>query len=124
MRLAIQRLEFVELRRIDDARNDLADVVRIARVARDDSVDLFDVVHRLAHFLLREPRFVTTREMLHRVARECQCMLVVVGELIGDAGDAGVHVAAAERFSVDDFAGRRAHQGRTAEKDRALFLAR
>ena len=102
--------------------DDLADVVRIARVARDDSVDLFDVVHRLAHFLLRQPRFVTTREMLHGVARHRQCVLVVVGELIGDAGDARVHVAAAERFRVDDFAGRRAHQRRAAEEDRALFL--
>ena len=94
----------------------------IARVARDDSVDLFDVVHRLAHFLLRQPRLGAPCEMLHGVARHRQRVLVVIGELIGDTGDACVYVAAAERFCVDDFAGRCTHQRRAAEEDRALLL--
>ena len=36
----------------------------------------------------------------------------------------GVHVGAAERLGIDDFAGRGLHQRRAAEEDRALFLAR
>ena len=46
-------------------------------------------------------------------------VLVVGGEMIGDAGDAGVHVAAAELLGGDLLAGRRLHQRRAAEEDRA-----
>ena len=42
--------------------------------------------------------------------------------MIGHAGDAGVHVGAAERFGIHYFAGRGLHQWRAAEEDRALFL--
>ena len=42
--------------------------------------------------------------------------------MVGDAGDAAVHVGAAEFLGADDFAGRGAHQRRAAEKDRALPL--
>ncbi len=49
-------------------------------------------------------------------------MLIVVRQQIGDTRDAGVHIAAAKRFRVDDFAGRRSHERRAAEEDRALLL--
>ena len=45
---------------------------------------------------------------------------VVLGEVVGDAGDARVHVAAAELLGGDHLAGRRLHQRRAAEEDRAL----
>ena len=51
-----------------------------------------------------------------------QRVLVVVGEVVGDAGDARVHVRAAELFGGDDLAGRGLHQRRPAQKDRALPL--
>ena len=54
----------------------------------------------------------------------CQRMRVVVGEVIGDAGDARVHVAAAEVLGVDHLAGGGLHQRRAAEEDRALVRAR
>ncbi len=57
--------------------------------------------------------------MSRAIASAC---CVVLGEMIGDAGDRRVHVGAAERFGVDDFAGRSLHQRRAAEEDRALFL--
>jgi hypothetical protein len=47
-------------------------------------------------------------------------MGVVVGEVVRDAGDPAVHVAAAERLGVDLLAGRGLHQRRSAEEDRAL----
>ena len=45
---------------------------------------------------------------------------VVVGEVVDDAGLAGVHVAAAQVLGGDDLAGGRLHQRRPAEEDRAL----
>ena len=48
-------------------------------------------------------------------------MRVVLGEMIGDAGDAPVHVGAAEFLGGDDLAGRGLHQRRAAEEDRALL---
>jgi len=47
-------------------------------------------------------------------------MLVVLGEVIRDAADAGVELAAAEFLGGDDLADRRLHEGRAAEEDRAL----
>src|SRR4029453_12299378 len=42
--LAVARLEFLELRTVDDARDDLANVERPARVGRQEAVDVFDRV--------------------------------------------------------------------------------
>ena len=44
--------------------------------------------------------------------------------MVGDAGDAAVHLGAAQFLGGDDLAGRGAHQWRAAEKDRALARAR
>ena len=121
-RLAVARLEFVELRAVDDARDDLADVERDARVARHDAVEVVGRVERFARLARRERQMLAAVEVRDDVARDRERMRVVLGEMIGDAGDRRVHVGAAERFGVDDFAGRRLHQRRTAEEDRALFL--
>ena len=48
-------------------------------------------------------------------------MLVVVGEMVGDTGDPGVQVAAAELLGRDDLAGGGLDQRRAAEEDRALL---
>ena len=53
-------------------------------------------------------------------AHDRQRVRVVVGEVVDDAGGAGVHVAAAELLGRDDLAGRGLHQRRAAEEDRAL----
>ena len=49
-------------------------------------------------------------------------MGVVARHRVGDAGDAGVQIGAAEVLGRDGFAGRRLHQRRAGEKDRALVL--
>ena len=54
------------------------------------------------------------------MARDLERVLVVVGEVVGDAGLAAVHLGAAQLFGADDFAGCRLHQRRAAEEDRAL----
>jgi hypothetical protein len=54
------------------------------------------------------------------VAHDLQGVGVVGGEVIGDAGDAGVQGTAAELFGGDLLAGGGLDQGRAAEEDRAL----
>jgi hypothetical protein len=44
-----------------------------------------------------------------------------MGEVVGDARCLGVQIAAAEFLRGDHFAGRRLHQGRSAEEDRSLI---
>ena len=55
------------------------------------------------------------------LAGDRQRMMVVLREVIGDAGDARVHVGTAQFLGADDFAGRRLDQRRPGEKDRALL---
>ena len=49
-------------------------------------------------------------------------MRVVARQRVGDAGDAGVQIAAAEVLGADRLAGRGFDQRRAAEEDRALVL--
>ena len=51
---------------------------------------------------------------------DAERMRVVLREVVGDAGDARVHVGAAQLLGADDLAGRGLHQRRAAEEDRAL----
>ena len=50
--------------------------------------------------------------------RQLQRVLVVFGEVVGDAGEPRVHVGAAELLGRDFFAGRGLHERRAAEEDR------
>ena len=49
-------------------------------------------------------------------------MRVVIGQVIGDAGSPAMHLASAKRLSIDGLRGRRFHQRRPAQEDRALVL--
>ena len=51
----------------------------------------------------------------------CRACVVVVGQVVGHAGRSRVDVAAAEVLGRDHLAGRRLHQRRAAEEDRALI---
>ena len=51
---AVERLELVELAAIDEARDDLAHVVGLARIGRHDAVELAGVVARRARRAQRE----------------------------------------------------------------------
>ena len=56
--------------------------------------------------------------------RDRQRVLVVLGEVVGHAGEAGVDVGAAKLLGRDVLAGRRLHQRRAAQEDRAGAVAR
>ncbi len=59
-------------------------------------------------------------EMAHRAPRDAERVGIVRRHVVGDAGGAAVHVGAAELLGAHLLAGRRLHQRRAAEKDRAL----
>ena len=119
-RLAVERLELVEFGAVDQARDHLAHVVGLAQVARHDAVELRGLVRGQGGLAAPEPGRRPVIEAADDLARHRERVRVVVGEVIDDAGGARVHVAAAERLGVDDLAGRRLHQRRPAEEDRAL----
>ena len=94
---AVVLLELVELRAVDDARDDLAHVVGLARVGRDDAVDLLGGIKRLSRFsefserpAFREFRFETMRRTSDEGVR------VVQRVVVRDARDARMHLGAAE----------------------------
>ena len=120
---AVARLELVELAAVDDARDDLAHVEGLARVGRDDAVQFGRVVaaagaaaDAAAAAGLRQFRLATDG------ARDGQRVHVVLGQVVGHARQARVHVAAAQVFGADDLADGGLHQRRAGQEDRALLL--
>ena len=53
-------------------------------------------------------------------SHDAQRVAIVVGQMVGDAGDLRVQVAAAQLLGRDDLAGRRLHQRWPTEEDGAL----
>ena len=116
---AVSFLELVEARPVDDARDDLADVVRVAAVGADDAGDLRRVVAgilRRGHVRRQALGGVECRD--HRPAH-FQRLVVVFREIVGDSGDPRVDVRAPEIFGRHFLSGRRFDERRPAEKDRA-----
>ena len=115
-------LELMELRAIDDAGDDLAHIKRLARVHRDHPIQLARLVFR------RLRRLHHARGRLGAIEGDCdlthqrQCVQIVLRQVIGHTGQAGVHVAAAEVLGADHLAGGGLHQRRTTEKNSALVL--
>ena len=89
-----------EERAVDEPRDHLADVVADARIGRDDAVQLVLRVGRRLRVagIARAQR--RRREVGDDRAHERERVLVVVGVVVGDAGDARVHVGAAELFGL------------------------
>ncbi len=58
----------------------------------------------------------------HHLAGQRQRMRIVASQMIGHAGEPGVHIAAAQILGTDHLADRRLHQRRTAQENSALIL--
>ncbi len=118
----VARLELVEPRAVDEPRDHLADVVLPPQIRRHDAVQLLRIVAGIFR-----GRDVDGRR-LRRVQRrddgpgQLQRVRVVLGEVVGDAGQARVNVGAAELLGRDVLAGGRLHERRPAEEDRARAL--
>ena len=119
-RRAVAGLPFVEGRVVDDAGNDLAHVIGFAGVGRQHAIELARVVARLDRGGAHQLRGLLPVEIGHDAPRNRQCMRVVVGEPVDHARLACMHIAAAEVFRCDHFAGGGFHQWWPAQKDRAL----
>ena len=120
---AVARLELVELGAVDDARDDLAHVVGLARVGRDHAVQLAWRRTSAAAARAAAPAASLPRlSVATACARQRQRMHVVLRQVVGHARQARVHVAAAQVLGADDLADRRLHQRRAAQEDRALVL--
>ena len=95
---AVARLELVEARAVDEPRDQLAHVVRRAQVARQDAVDLLRVERGRLGRAEIEPRAATVAPprcatMSRAISSACASSSA---EMVGDARDARVHVAAAQ----------------------------
>ena len=118
---AIALPELVQPAAVHHAGDHLAHVVRLARVGRHDAVDLLRVEERFLRRGLR-PAALGPVQIRNDAPHERERVRIVVGKVIGHAGDAGVHVGAAQLFGGDFLAGGRLHQRRAAQKDGALVL--
>ena len=107
---------------VDDARNDFADVERLARVLGNDAVQFFGSVLRLLDRTHRHRRHFFAVQMRDDFTRDAKRMLVVLGQMIGHARGARMHIAAAQFFRGHHFAGGRFHQWRATQKNRALVF--
>src|SRR5690606_9867071 len=85
--LAVARLELAQLAAVDDARDHLADVERAARVLRHQAVELLGRVQRLARLAQRHGRLFAAVEVADDAARDLQRVAVVLGVMVGHAGD-------------------------------------
>ena len=117
---AVIRLEFREFATIDDACDDVVHVVGNSRVDRHDVVKLGLVGGRVDGRRDVPQVGLPRAQSRHDPPYDPQRVAVVVRQVVGDAGGLGVQVAAAEFLGGDHFSGRRLHQRRTAEEDRAL----
>src|SRR6185369_11841276 len=79
------RLELVELAAVDEARDDLVDVVGRADVLRDDAVELLRIEQRIARLAKLQPRPAPRLKGRDDVAHDGQRMLIVFGEMVDDA---------------------------------------
>ncbi len=115
---AVVRLELVQPAAVDEPGDHLAHVVRVLVVLRQDAADLLGRVERVLGGGEVEPDALDGVQVRHHVARDRQGVLLAVGEMVGDAGDPRVHLAAAELLGADLLAGGRLHQRRAGQVDR------
>jgi hypothetical protein len=86
---AVLGLELVQLAAVDDAGDDLADVVGLARVDRHDGAQVLDGVERVDRLGHGPGRRASRGEGAHDVADEVQRVDVVVREMVRHAADGG-----------------------------------
>ena len=113
-------LELAELAGVDQPGDHLAHVIGLVEGDRDDAVELVDVALRgpVGAELVRQRR--RRRQLRNDVADDLQCVGVVVGEMIADAGERGMGDATTEVLGRDHFAGRGFDQRGTAQEDGPL----
>ncbi len=122
-RLGVKRLELVQPAAIDNPRNHLAHLVRLANVLVDDPVHLARVVRRLFHrpHVQSRRRLARAIQMRHNVSRDRQRILVIHRIVIGHPRRPAVHIRPAEVLRRHVLPRRRLHQRRPAQENRPLL---
>jgi hypothetical protein len=92
---AVAGLELIELAAIDDAGDDLAHVEGLARIGGDHAIQFLRRILRF-HALAQGQLLRLAAVEVDDVARDGQGVGVVLGQVIGHARQARVHVAAAQ----------------------------
>src|SRR5262249_57697611 len=95
-RLAVERLEFIELGIVDEPGNDLPHVVLLLQVNRHDAVELGSIELRLSWLSQNYITRLRTVQSTDDAATERQCVAIILGVIIGNAGFFRMHVAATQ----------------------------
>ena len=117
---AIERLELVELAAVHQPRDHLMHVIRRAHVLRHDAVEIVGGELGRVRRAQVDARRRLRLERRDDIADDRQRVLVILRDMIDDAGFAAVRLRAAQLFGGDFLARRRLHQRRAGEEDRAL----
>jgi hypothetical protein len=118
---AVERFELLEAGPVEDAGEDLAGVERFAQVDRGDAEQVLGVVERRVGGLGRAGAELAVTEPGDDLAGDADGVHLVVGEVIAEAGGAGVHVGAAELLLLRVLAGGHLHERRAAEEHLGAF---
>src|SRR5207248_11102352 len=89
---AVELRELVQLAAVDDAGNDVARVIGPAYIFRDDAVDLFGRIERLPRLRERQRHLFHRVQIADDLPRDAERVPVVERVMIGDAGDAAMHI--------------------------------
>ncbi len=120
-RLAVERLELLKLAAVDQPGDHLAHIIGLAHILRDDAVQFFRIEAGRARRGQIDVRHMILRQGADDIAHDGQRVFVALGDMIDHAALAPVQIAAAEILGADFLAGRRLHQRRAAQEDRALL---
>src|ERR1700758_1358117 len=118
-RLAVPWLVFVKAAAVRQARNNLAHVELHARILWNDPVKLRRIVGGRLRRNVVNRRLGDAVEAGDNVASNGKRMHFGAGKIIAGAGDAGVHVRAAQFLDRYFLAGRRLHKWWSGQKNRA-----
>ena len=90
--LAIQRLELIELRAIDDARDHLAYIIGFADIGIHHAIEFFGRIKRITHGPGFQPHLLGPVQVRHDLPHDGQRVGVVHGKVIGHAAGPRVHI--------------------------------
>ena len=102
---AVVLLELVQLRAVDEAGDDLADVVGLARVGGNDAAQFGGRIQRLLRVAQGQRHVLFAVEVADDAPCDGQRVRVILGVMVGYTGDAGVDVGAAQFLGADDLTG-------------------
>ena len=123
-RLAVELLELVEARAVDDPADHRAGVELVAEVLGHEAVQVGRVEHGLLDGRELPGRGERRIEVADDLARDRERVLVGGREVVGDAGAPRVDVGASELLGGHVLPGRGLHERRAADEDRPRSAGR